>query len=65
MNTSLMEQFYLTLLFDFKIFQNALFSRNLPNFCWFVLKAKYVFEELFILHIALNIQQEFQIFNGL
>ena len=45
-----MEQFYLTLFFDFKIFQKALFSRNLPNFCWFVSKAKYVFEELLIQH---------------
>ena len=60
-----MDQFYLTLFFDFKIFQKALFSRNLPNFCWFVSKAKYVFEELLIQHFAMNIQQEFQIFKGL
>ena len=60
-----MEQFYLTLFFDFKIFQKALFSRNVPNFCWFISKAKYVSEELLILHFALNIQKEFQIFKGL
>ena len=60
-----MEEFYLTLLYDFKKFKKALFSRNVPNFCWFISKAKYVSEKLLIQHFAMNIQQEFQILNGL